>query len=701
MNFFLQNIWLVPLLPLLGFVANGLPTALRKPLPKSYVHSVACGVMGLAFFMAIGAFFAVKDVAGHSFTRVLWPWITAGPFNVDIAFLIDPLSCVMMLIITGIGFLIHVYSIGYMHEDPSYARFFTYLNLFCFMMLLLVMGDNIFLLFVGWEGVGLCSYLLIGFWFQDKANGAAGMKAFIVNRVGDFGMMVGTLMLFWTLAGIAGADPTPTFVNLKAAVSDLNGLTIAGVAAATMICICLFIGATGKSAQIPLYVWLPDAMAGPTPVSALIHAATMVTAGVYLIARMNWLFTMSEAALVVVATVGALTAFLAATIGFAQNDIKKVLAYSTVSQLGFMFIAMGSAAYVAGVFHLMTHAFFKACLFLGSGSVIMGMHHEQDMRRMGGLRRYMPITTKTFLIATIAIAGVFPFSGFFSKDEILWMAFARGHHNAWYYLVWALGVVAAAGTAFYMCRLVMMTFFGEFRGNDQAPHVEQHHDNTNTSAHRHIGTAAQLTPHESPATMTIPLIVLAILSAVGGLVGIPYALGGHTIPNLFAHWLGPVIPEHAHEIHAMEYVLMVFSVAVAVASLYAGWWVYGRRPDLPRAFTQRFAGLYNAVANKYFVDEAYFFIIVRGVLKLNAAAANFDRKIVDGLVNLVGQFGKVYSDIIGWFDQLFVDGVVNGVCDVAYRLGGQLRQVQTGRIQNYAYVALLGVVITLIVKVAL
>lgn len=750
MNFCLSNVWLVPLLPLIGFLLNGLPTAVGVKLPKKYVHTVACGVMFAAFAVAFGAFLAIASMpeATRHVTIKLWPWIYAGAFKVDIAYLIDPLSCVMMLIITGVGSLIHLYSIGYMHEEPSYARFFTYLNLFVFMMLQLVMGDNIFLLFVGWEGVGLASYLLIGFWFKEKANGAAGMKAFIVNRVGDFGMMVGTLTLFWTLTRIEGATPTMTFMVLKNTIAGLaNYPMILGASAATIICIFLFIGATGKSAQIPLYVWLPDAMAGPTPVSALIHAATMVTAGVYMIARMNWLFTLAPAALTVIATVGAFTALFAATIGFAQNDIKKVLAYSTVSQLGYMFLAMGSAAYVAGVFHLMTHAFFKACMFLGSGSVIMGMHHEQDMRRMGNLKKYMPKTFKTFFVATLAIAGIFPFSGFFSKDEILWMTFSRGEQNGWYYFLWFVGLCSAACTAFYMFRLVMMTFYGEFRGNDEkiahevehdkhaadeyqknfiagilppippaaddghghgdhahAAHAEAHGDHVAHDDHGHgHGHHGELVPHESPWTVTVPLIVLAFLSVVGGFLGVPYAIGHFIgIPNILEHWLSPVIHAHAHhEVHAIEYILMVVSLAVAISALMLSRWIYSQRPDIPKRFAEKFSCFYKWVANKYFVDELYFNTFVKGTLRLDEFLASFDRKVVDGLVNLVGTAGRIYSDVIGWFDKLFVDGVVNGVGQVAVLAGAQLRRVQTGRIQTYAYVAMLGVLVVLIVKIIL
>jgi len=519
-NFIREYIWLVPALPLLGFLLNGVPTALRVKLPRAYVYFIGCGVMLASFVIGACALFYMQSlpVESREFTSLLWSWIHIGSLKINIAFLIDPLSIVMILVVTGVGFLIHVYSSGYMRDDDDYARFFTYLNLFCFMMLLLVMGDNLFLLFVGWEGVGLCSYLLIGFWYEHKENGEAGMKAFIMNRVGDFGMMIGIMALFWALHSVGQA--TLTFTELKTAVPALSGVTILGVSAVTVICLCFFFGATGKSAQIPLYPWLPDAMAGPTPVSALIHAATMVTAGIYLIARMNWLFTMSSTALIVVATIGAFTALMAAIIGFAQNDIKKVLAYSTVSQLGFMFLALGSGAYAAAIFHLTTHAFFKACLFMGSGSVILGMHHEQDMRLMGGLRKYMPLTFWTFMASTIAIAGIFPFAGFFSKDEILWQAFSQGSatHN-WYYFLWAIGILAAMGTAFYMMRCVTMTFFGKLRANDKDM-KKLVHDVEHAPEEDHHDEHGKLVPHEQPWNVTYPLIVLALLAVVGGFLKI-------------------------------------------------------------------------------------------------------------------------------------------------------------------------------------
>lgn len=711
-QFIQEYIWLIPLLPLVGFVLNGLPTAVGVKLPRSYVYGVGCGVMVIAFILAVMAFFTVQGMPAENrgFTTVLWDWIHVGGLKVNIAYLIDPLSCVMLLIITGIGSMIHLYSTGYMAEDPDYARFFTYLNLFIFMMLQLVMGDNLFLLFVGWEGVGLCSYLLIGFWFHEKANGAAGMKAFIVNRVGDFGLMIGLMTLFWSLHAVG--QGTLTFVELKTAVASLSDVTVFGFSAATFICIFLFIGATGKSAQVPLYVWLPDAMAGPTPVSALIHAATMVTAGVYMIARMNWLFAMSETALMVIATVGALTAFMGATIGFAQNDIKKVLAYSTVSQLGYMFVALGTGAYAAGVFHLMTHAFFKACLFMGSGSVIMGMHHEQDMRLMGGLKKYMPITFWTFMLSTVAISGIVPFSGFFSKDEILWQAFSSGHNHWWYYVVWAFAVLGAMGTAFYMMRCVTMTFFGELRANDQEvqklvhgegghhdDHGDGHHDD---HGHGHHG---ELVPEEQPWNVTVPLIVLAFLAVFGGFLNVPYiissAFGGHS-SGLLNEWLAPVIPLATHhEVHAIEWILMIKSVFVAALFMYLGYKAYTTRKVWVESFVQKFPNLYKAAYNKYYVDEAYFATFVKFILWFDHVCAKFDQKIIDGLVNFVGRATEVYSRVVGWVDSFFVDGVVNGSAWTVSFAGGQLRRLQSGKIQHYAYFAVLGVVAVLIFKILL
>ncbi len=701
MHFFLENIWVIPLAPLIGFLINGLGCFLRLPYVKSrkFVHFVACTAIFVAFVFAVGVFFDLlgMDPAHRSFTKTLYPWISIGSLEANVAFLADPLSAVMMLIITGVGFLIHVYSIGYMHEDPGFARFFTYLNLFCFAMLLLVMGDNIFMLFIGWEGVGLCSYLLIGFWYEHKPNAVAGMKAFIVNRIGDFAFLIGLFLLFWFL--YQQGHPTVAFSGIQENVHLLEGAKVGGISLLALVGILLFIGATGKSAQIPLYVWLPDAMAGPTPVSALIHAATMVTAGIYMIGRLNFVYSLAPEALVVVATVGALTALFAATIGFAQNDIKKVLAYSTVSQLGYMFLGMGTGAYTAGIFHLMTHAFFKACLFLGSGSVILGMHHEQDMRRMGGLKKYMPVTYMTFLLATIAIAGIFPFAGFFSKDEILWKTFESGGHQYWYYVLWGMGVLGAMGTAFYMFRAVAMTFFGKLgeRAHEIAPN-EVEEDEHGPHQHEHH------TPHESPKSMTFALVVLAILSVVGGLVGIPYALGHFFhIPNFFEEWLAPVFAgAHGeghgahHDVPVIEYMLMVFSVAIALATSALAVYIYTKRKDLPARFVTRFPRLHRLVHEKYYVDEIYQVLVVNNLLRINQLLALFDQKVVDGFVNFAGTVVRFSSKVAGFTDNRWVDGFVNLVGNSISFAGASLRKAQTGLVQNYLYIAVAGVIALMI-----
>lgn len=703
MSFFIENIWMVPLAPLVGFLLNGGGIFLGFPYVKSRraVHLIACTAILVAFAFALGAFIELlgMDPSDRSVTRTLYPWLETTNLKANIAFLIDPLSSVMMMIITGVGFLIHVYSMGYMHEDRDFARFFTYLNLFCFAMLLLVMGDNLLLLFVGWEGVGLCSYLLIGFWFEHKPNAVAGMKAFIVNRIGDFGFLIGLFILFWALW--AQGHPSVTFNEIKENVGLLQGMQVGGISVLALSAIMMFVGATGKSAQIPLYVWLPDAMAGPTPVSALIHAATMVTAGIYMIGRMNFVYTLAPEALVVVATVGALTALFAATIGFAQNDIKKVLAYSTVSQLGYMFLGMGTGAYAAGIFHLMTHAFFKACLFLGSGSVILGMHHEQDMRRMGGLKKYMPVTYRTFLLATIAIAGIFPFSGFFSKDEILWKVFESGGHQPWYYALWTLGILGAMGTAFYMFRAVSMTFYGKLGARaDEIPADDKSDDLHETHGHE------SHTPHESPKSMTFALVMLAILSVVGGLIGIPYALGHFVhIPNFFEAWLSPVFSSghggghHAHhDVPVIEYFLMAFSLTIAIGSSALALYLYNRRQDLPKAFVSRFPRLYKLILNKYYVDEIYDYLVVKNLLRINRVLAAFDIAVVDGLVNFVAKAVRTLSKVMGFNDGAFVDGAVNLVGNSVRLAGAGLRRAQTGLVQNYLYVAVAGVIALMIWK---
>ena len=655
----LEMIWLIPFFPMVGAIVNGL---FGRRLPKAVVHTVACGSVFLSFLVSAGAFFALRALppAERVFEQVLFEWIAAGTTKISLGYLLDPLSCVMILVVTGVGFLIHVYSIGYMHHDPGYSRYFTYLNLFCFAMLTLVLGNNFLVLFVGWEGVGLCSYLLIGFWFEDSEKAAAGMKAFVVNRIGDFGFLLGMFLIFVMFG-------TLDFREVMTRAPEVLAL---GGAMVTAITLLLFVGAVGKSAQIPLYVWLPDAMAGPTPVSALIHAATMVTAGVYMVGRCNVLYSLAPTSMTVVATIGAVTALYAGTIAITQYDIKKVLAYSTVSQLGYMFTAMGVGAYAAGIFHLMTHAFFKACLFLGSGSVIHGMHEEQDMRKMGGLRRHMPHTYWTFLIATIAIAGIPPLAGFFSKDEILWKAWANGYKFQWF-----LGFAAAGITAFYMFRLVFMTFFGEER-----------HD-------EHVKGKV----HESPASMTVPLWILAVLSIVGGWVGIPAALGG---ANHFHHWLDPVFggagEAAAQGAHAAagfglaatawaaeaaghgaeggghsavaEYALMFLSVAYATLGILVAYICYLVRPDIPGKVAAKFRGLYELLYNKYFVDEIYQAVFVEGTLALATFCYAF-------------------------WDVVVIDGIVNGTGFVVRSVGNGLRKLQTGQVQGYALSILLGAVV--------
>ena len=621
-------LWLIPTLPALGMLFN----LFIGPRAKGAVSVVAPAVVGAAFVVGCYAFMSLLGLPhGSALTQRLWPWITAGTLQVDVALRIDALSAVMVLIVSGVGFLIHVYSVGYMHDDPGYARYFTYLNLFTFAMLTLVMADNLPLLFVGWEGVGLCSYLLIGFWFDKEANASAGKKAFIVNRIGDAGFLLGVFLLFWNLGT---GNHSLSFQEIAAHAKNIPLDTV------TIITLLLFVGATGKSAQLPLYVWLPDAMAGPTPVSALIHAATMVTAGVYMIARLNFLFILSPTTLAVVATVGALTALFAATIGLLQNDIKKVLAYSTISQLGYMFLAVGVGAFSAGIFHLMTHAFFKGLLFLGSGSVIHGMSGEQDMRKMGGLRHHMPITFATFLIGTLAITGIPGFAGFFSKDEILAQAMSSPYGSRW---LWAVGVIAAGLTSFYMFRLLFMTFFRELRANEHTKH--------------HI--------HESPPSMTMPLIVLAMLSIVGGYVGLPeHWLWGNTFGAFLEPVLGTV-HEGAHLTEVTEYALMGVSVLVALIGLAIAYTFYIVYPGLPDFLAWRARGAYDLIYHKYYVDELYDLLFVRPTLAIST------------------WLWRV-------FDAGFVDGLVNGTAEAVGANSSLWRRLQTGNVQHYAVSMLLG-----------
>jgi NADH-quinone oxidoreductase subunit L len=643
----LNAFWLIPILPLLGFLINGLAL---KWMPRKLAGYLACASVGAAFLVAAGAFFGLRalPVDERAITKVLFPWIAAGNFHVNVAFLWDPLSAVMALVVSGVGFLIHVYSLGYMAHDPGYKRYFTYLNLFTFAMLILVLADNFLLLFVGWEGVGLCSYLLIGFWYTKDSASNAGKKAFIVNRIGDFGVLIGMFLLFWTLGSLTFAE-----VFHKAPL-----VYTAGAALPTAIALLFFLGATGKSAQIPLFVWLPDAMEGPTPVSALIHAATMVTAGVYLFVRASGLFALAPDALAVVAVIGALTAIFAATIGLVQNDIKRVLAYSTVSQLGYMFLAVGAGAYVAAIFHLMTHAFFKALLFLGSGSVIEACHHEQDMRKMGGLGKKLPITRNTFIIGSLALAGVPIFAGFFSKDEILYNTFTSSGLGELGKVLWVVGAAAALLTAFYITRAVAMTFFGEPRDK----HVYEH-------------------AKESPRAMTVPLMILAVLSTVGGFLGLPLLAGANAMHN----WLGPLVGAHgaahgaegaeapaaAHAAgHSMglELGLMAFSVAIAIIGVWFGWQTYVVKPGRAKAMGARFAGMYKVLLNKYYVDEIYNASVVQPIV----AFSRFLWKIVD--VELI-------------------DGAVNGAGRVVRGVGGYLRPIQSGFVGNYAAAIMVGAIL--------
>ncbi len=629
-------IWLIPMMPLIGFLINGL---FGGRLSKPIINAVACGSVLAAFLLSVNAVIQLLGLPAESrsFEFILYSWIPSGSFNADIGFLLDPLSSIMILVVSGVGFLIHVYSIGYMSHDKDYSRFFTYLNLFTGSMLILVLANNFVLMYVGWEGVGLCSYLLIGFWYERKSATDAGKKAFIVNRIGDFGFALGIMLLFWHLG-------TVNFAEVMRLAPEQLAMGGGVVTAATLL---LFLGATGKSAQVPLYVWLPDAMEGPTPVSALIHAATMVTAGVYMVARCNVLYVMAPTTLLVVAIVGLFTAVFAATIGLFQNDIKRVLAYSTVSQLGYMFLACGVAAFGAGVFHLMTHAFFKALLFLGAGSVIHAMSGEQDMRKMGGLKDKLPRTFWTMMVATLAIAGIPPLAGFVSKDEILWMSFSSPYGSP---LFWVVGVITAGLTAFYMFRLVYMTFYGNAR-------YDKH-------------TAEHL--HESPASMTTPLIILGVLSVIGGLIGWPAALGGGA---WLEHFMHPVFAkaqeigiQHAGEhSHSIEYLLIALSIALVIVAILTARRLYLNRSENADAMEKSLGGIYSLIYNKYYVDELY------------------DKVFITPTVKISGMLWKK-------FDVLIIDGIVNGSAWLVGQLSGAVRKVQTGMIRSYAFVFLTGVI---------
>ena len=711
---------LVVLLPLAGAAINGVRAFAKPNDPKNrrVTNVVALGATLLSALIA--TFGVVLPYVGHGtetpYEHSYYTWIPSGmgevtggflsTFDVDFAFRVDPLSCTMLMVVTWVGFLIHVYATGYMSHEHGYTRFFTYLNLFMFMMLLLILGANYLVLFVGWEGVGLCSYLLIGFYYDKNFAADAGKKAFVVNRIGDFGFILGIFLIFNTFGS---ADFTKVFALAASGGPDQYG------SVATAICLLLFVGACGKSAQIPLYVWLPDAMAGPTPVSALIHAATMVTAGVYMVVRSNVLFRMSPEAMAVVAIVGALTAIFAATIGLAQNDIKKVLAYSTVSQLGYMFLAAGVGAFTGAIFHVMTHAFFKACLFLGAGSVIHGCGGEQDMRKMGGLRKYMPHTHRTMFIATLAIAGVPFLAGFFSKDEIL----ANAFHGS--VVLWIVGVITAGLTAFYMFRLYFMTFHGQYRGASVVGHPEsepehaghklipdRRHldegDEHSDKAHGHHAHSHD--PHESPWSMTGVLWILAVLAIIGGYVGWP-AIWGGSFPTPFQSWLSPVLlPIAGHEYHfphmshAVEWVLMLVSVGIAFTGIFLAWRFYRKDEawTTPRRLSERFAFMHRALENKYYVDEFYNAAVVGATLALCRILWWIDANIVDGIVNLTRHatvilFGHGFSH----FDRFVVDGAVNGLAWTADRGSGALRRAQTGMVQNYALVMGGGIILLAVV----
>jgi NADH-quinone oxidoreductase subunit L len=846
-------LWLIPLLPLVGAAVNGL-LGRKFRFSERMVGAIAVGSVALAFVFALTAVVRyaqspqwpqpyVTSQDGWSFT-----WITGGAvaltegqqagatgdpsanarrgelqtttsegtsatygtntptqggvtasrtvtvvgptargsvLNIEWSYQLDPLSAIFILIVTGVGLCIFVFATGYMHGDAGFYRFFAYMGLFMFMMLVLVLGSNFLMMFVGWEGVGLCSYLLIGYYFDRKEAGDASRKAFITNRIGDFGFALG---VFAIIATFGSAQYTDVFA--RAAGYPIEMLGTFGIM--TWIALGLFIGACGKSAQIPLYVWLPDAMAGPTPVSALIHAATMVTAGLYMVTRTNVIFQHSQTMMLVVAVVGALTALFAATIGITQNDIKKVLAYSTVSQLGFMFLACGVGAFVIGIFHVMTHAFFKALMFLGAGSVIHGMHHEQDMRRMGGLRKYMPKTFWTFVAGWLAICGIFPFSGFWSKDEILWRAAGTNYFSGGW-LLWLLGTIAATCTAFYMTRLVAMTFWGRERfrevpaggeadeahahGYDEMgkphdaqlesagdrprhepgeyvgqPHAAPHDHHETRGGDVHVMHAAAHghgihEPHESPASMWVPLAVLAFLATIGGLVGIGPAFsgGGHPGGKLnIVNWLSPVVwnpvtkgfgegneagaeqaetaqtkagepaaaapygdtgynlartVEHSFgSERKAEWFFIIVSIFVALVGMGLGYLFYVKNPRLPEVWSRRLAALYRASYNKYWIDELYGLLITRRTMDAARLVYKVDSKGVDGAVNGAAALTRKTSNATGLFDKYVVDGIVNGV---AYFIRGimsrLLRAAQTGLAPNYALVMVLGLVVAVII----
>src|SRR5438876_652357 len=697
--FFLDHIWLIPLLPAFGATVMFF---FGRKLQKQAVDAVCVGVVVLAFLLACGAVWQytgyAHDNPGKPYEKILYTWLgsdtdhlnfvkrdgSPAPFHADAGFLLDPLSAIWLLFVTGVGMLIHIYSTGYMAHEGGYYRFFGYLNLFMFSMLTLILANNYVLMFVGWEGVGLCSYLLIGFYFQRKSASDAANKAFITNRIGDAGFLLGMFFIAWYMGSLRYVDVTDLARSGKFSIGDPI------ITVATLL---LFVGASGKSAQLPLYVWLPDAMEGPTPVSALIHAATMVTAGVYMVARSNALFVLAPTSMKTVAIVGTLTAIFAATIALVQNDIKRVLAYSTVSQLGYMFLALGIGAFAAGVFHVFTHAFFKALLFLGSGAVIHSMSGEQDMRNMGDLHRRIPITHWTMFVATLAIAGIFPFAGFFSKDEILWQAWSA--EGGAYRFLWLVGYGTALMTAFYMFRLMYLTFHGRPRMSHEVEH--------------HI--------HESPKSMTVPLVILAFFSLFAGFLGCPESLGGS---NRFEKFLEPVFAKEARVLQTegesaqlaagakeeehtsgAEHFLMLFSLAAAVAGWGMAWRAY-RHAD--KGYTEPIAAaappVYSTLLNKYYVDEAYDYAFTGrrkvgdmrlGVMGAGEASSWIDSNVIDGTVNGAGWITRFSGTLSNWWDKWIIDGVlVNGPAILARLLSYPARLVQWGLVQWYALVMVAG-----------
>jgi len=737
----MRYIWLIPLLPGIGAAINGL-VGIRS-FSRKLAGALACATMVGALGLSLFAFWQLLSLPpdARAFDVIVAQWIPTiplqlsdgriGGFQAPWGFRLDPLSGMMLLVVTGIGTLIHVYSTAYMADEPraGVARFFCYLNLFCFFMLMLVLGNNFLVMFVGWEGVGLCSYLLIGYWYEKKSAADAGKKAFITNRIGDWGFVLGVFLVYYTF----GTFDFRAVQNAAAAMP----IETAHFGVLSAICLLLFVGAIGKSAQIPLYVWLPDAMEGPTPVSALIHAATMVTAGVYMVGRNAVLFSHAPMVMEIVAIVGVLTALMAASIGLVQYDIKRVLAYSTVSQLGYMFTAMGVGAFSAGAFHLMTHAFFKALLFLGSGSVIHAVAGEQDMRHMGGLKKYQPVTFATMMIGTLSIAGIVPLAGFFSKDEILFRAFLANK------AVWVIAVITAFMTAFYMFRLMSMTFFGNYRGpawettghgaaalaathgvkHPADPHAHgraqrsdhevthgpaEPHDETGKDDHAHAqGHGPWHGPHESPAAMTYPLQALAVGAIIAGFVGIPAALGGgNTIekflePSFTAAAAsetagaevrrGPDATEEHETSPGVEIGLMAFSVLVALAGISLAYKVYVTSPEISEQLAERWAGAHRLLLNKYYVDELYNGTIIAGTMAGGRTLWTFDRNVVDGAVNGTSWLTVISSWFSGLTDRTVVDGLVNFVGWIVQEGSLLFRRFQTGLVQNYALLMLFGI----------